>query len=47
MLHTFTQQNWVENFRMSKETFLYICGKLQNTVLLLTCLELPVELCVR
>jgi len=28
VLRTFTQQEWLENFRMSKETFLYICRKL-------------------
>ena len=28
VLRTFTKQDWVENFRMSKETFLYICNKL-------------------
>ena len=39
MMRTFTHQDWIENFRMSKETFLYICNKLSpalrrtNTVL--------------
>ena len=32
MLQTFTQQDWVENFRMCKDTFLYICSKLAPTV---------------
>ena len=32
MLRTFTQQDWVENFRMCKETFMYICSKLTPTL---------------
>ncbi|XP_065892875.1 uncharacterized protein [Dysidea avara] len=28
VLRTFNQQDWLDNFRMSKETFLYICSKL-------------------
>ena len=27
-MRTFTHQDWLENFRMCKETFLYICNKL-------------------
>ena len=29
MLRTFTPSDWIENFRVSKETFLYLCGKLR------------------
>ena len=29
---TFTQQDWLENFRVSKQTFLYLCAQLQCTI---------------
>jgi len=29
---SFTHEDWLENFRMSKETFLYICHKLAPTL---------------
>ena len=32
VLRTFTQQEWVKNFRMCKENFLYICSKLAPTL---------------
>ena len=32
MLRKFTQQDWMENFRMCKETFMYICIKLAPTL---------------
>jgi len=27
VMRTFTQQDWLQNFRMCKETFLYICNR--------------------
>ena len=32
VLRTFILQDWLENFWMSKETFLYICGKLAQAL---------------
>ena len=29
VLRTFSPNDWVENFRVSKETFVYLCGKLR------------------
>jgi len=44
VLRTFTQQDWIDNFRMSKETFMYICNKLspdlaRTDTLMRTCLS--------
>ncbi|XP_065892383.1 uncharacterized protein [Dysidea avara] len=33
VLRTFTHQDWLENFRMSKETFLYICRRLSGVLI--------------
>ena len=30
--NTFTEQDWIENFRVSRETFLYICAQLQHKI---------------
>ena len=29
---SFTRQEWIENFRMSEETFLYVCNKLRSFI---------------
>ena len=28
----FTQEDWLENFSLSQETFLYVCNKLRSTI---------------
>ena len=33
MLRTFTHQDWLDNFSMSKETFLYICSRLSGVLI--------------
>ncbi len=30
--HTFTQQDWLENFRISHDTFAYLCSKLRSAM---------------
>ena len=32
VLGTFTHREWIENFRMTKETFLYICNELRSYI---------------
>jgi len=32
VLRTFTHQDWLDNFRISKETFLYICNRLSGAL---------------
>ena len=32
MLETFTEEQWVKNFRMRKETFDFLCSKLEPTL---------------
>ena len=32
MMKTFTNRDWVENFRMSKETFTYLCQQLSSSL---------------
>ena len=32
MKSTFTPQDWLENFRMSQHTFIYLCDKLQSSI---------------
>ena len=32
VMRTFTHQDWLENFRMCKEIFLYICNKLSSAL---------------
>ena len=29
---SFTPQDWLNNFRMSKDTFLYLCDKLRSSI---------------
>ena len=31
-LNTFTRRDWMENFRISRETFLYICNQLEHSI---------------
>ena len=32
MLNTFTSEDWLANFRVCKETFLYLCSKLKPVI---------------
>ena len=32
VMKTFTHQDWLENFRICKDTFMYICNKLSPTL---------------
>ena len=32
MLHNFTSDDWLENLRTSKATFLYVCNELRSSV---------------
>ena len=32
MRRTFTPQDWLENFRMSRATFLYLCNELRSAI---------------
>ena len=32
MMETFTDNDWIENFRVSKDTFLYLCNELRTTI---------------
>ena len=32
VMRTFTHQDWLENFHMCKDTFMYICNKLSPTL---------------
>ena len=32
VLQTFSPKDWLENFRMSKDTFLYLCDRLRSTI---------------
>ena len=32
VMRTFTHQDWLENFRMCKDAFMYICNKLSPTL---------------
>ena len=36
MQHTFTPVMWMENFRVSRETFIYICEQLQPKIVKIT-----------
>ena len=32
MCNTFSSRDWIANFRVSRETFLYLCSKLKNSI---------------
>ena len=32
MMQTFSENDWIANFRVSKETFMYICSKLKPII---------------